>query len=112
MVGQFFTMLFAKLASIVTWFGKLAVAVFASGWDFACDAFCWPFDQITDILVSAVQSLDLSGLQQQVGSWGSLPADVINVLGLLGVGQASAIIISAITIRLTLQLIPFVRLGS
>jgi len=112
MVGQFFTMLFAKLAAIVAWFGKLAVAAFSAGWDFTCDAFCWPFDQITDILVTAVQSLDLSSLQSKVGSWGSLPSEIINILGLLGVGQASAIIISAITIRLTLQLIPFTRLGS
>lgn len=112
MVGQFFSMLFAKLAAIVTWFGKLAVAIFTAGWDFVRDAFCWPFEQIMNIVVSAVSSLDLSGLQSYTSAWGSLPGELINILGLLGVGDASAIIISAIGIRLVLQLIPFTRLGS
>jgi len=112
MVGQFFTMLFSKLADIVTWFGKLAVAVFTAAWDFIRDAVCWPFEQIMDIVISAANSLDLSGLSAFTSSWGSLPSEIINILGLLGIGQASAIIGSAIVLRLTLQLIPFTRLGS
>jgi hypothetical protein len=33
-------------------------------------------------------------------------------MGLIGIGQAVSLIIAAISIRVILQLIPFVRLGS
>lgn len=42
----------------------------------------------------------------------AIPDDVSNILGLLGVGQAMTMIVGAIVIRVLLQLIPFVRLGS
>jgi hypothetical protein len=42
----------------------------------------------------------------------ALPPNVVNVLQLCGFGEAMGVIITAGTIRLTLQLIPFVRLGS
>ncbi|PHR16509.1 MAG: hypothetical protein COA38_21795 [Fluviicola sp.] len=41
-----------------------------------------------------------------------IPADMLNVMGLIGLGDAMAIIVAALLIRLTMQLIPFVRLGS
>lgn len=111
-MGGLFTMLFAKLAAMLSWVGKLFVAVFVALWDLIRDAACWPFDQLTDILVSAVTAVDLSGFEGYTSAWGDLPADLINVLGLLGVGHAAAIIMAAIGVRLVLQLIPFTRLGS
>ncbi len=42
----------------------------------------------------------------------ALPPDIINVLGLIGMGDALSIIIAAVIVRITLQLIPFTRLGS
>lgn len=42
----------------------------------------------------------------------AIPPDVANIMGLIGIGQAMTIIIGAIVIRVCLQLIPFVRLGS
>ena len=105
-------MLFAKIASIVEWFGKLFVAVFKAAWDLIRDAVCWPFEQIMDIAVGAVQALPLDGLSNQATAWGNLPAEILNVMGLIGVGTAVSIIASAIGIRLVLQLIPFTRLGS
>ncbi len=107
-----FTMLLAKLAAIVAWFGKLAVAVFVAGWDFIRDAACWPFEQVMEVVVSGVGAVDLSSVTGNLQSWGALPAEVLNILGLLGVSQAAAIIVAAILIRLGLQLIPFTRLGS
>ena len=107
-----FSMLFAKIAAIVEWFGKLFVAVFKAAWDFIRDAVCWPFEQIMDIAVGAVQALPLDGLSNQATAWGNLPAEILNVMGLIGVGTAVSIIASAIGIRLVLQLIPFTRLGS
>lgn len=111
-MGAFFTMLFSKLAAIVEWVGKLWVAIFKAGWDFIRDAACWPFEQAMELVITATSALDLSGLQSYTSSWGQLPAELINVLGLLGIGQASVVIVAAIGIRLVLQLIPFVRLGS
>lgn len=107
-----FTMLFAKIAAIVKWFGSLFVAVFVAAWDFIRDAACWPFEQAMDIAVSAAQSLPLDGLSTQATAWGGLPAEILNVMGLIGVGTAVSIIAAAIGIRLVLQLIPFTRLGS
>ena len=107
-----FTMLLAKIAAWAKWWGDLFVAVFVALWDFIRDAACWPFEQALKIAVSALQAIDTSALSGSLQSWGSLPGEVLNVLGLLGVGTALTIIGAAITIRFGLQLIPFVRLGS
>lgn len=111
-MGAFFTALFAKFVALVDWFGRLVVAIFKAGWDFVRDALVWPFEQILEIVQSAVESIDVSGVSGSIGVWGSLPSEVLNVLGVLGVGTAISIISAAILIRLGLQLIPFVRLGS
>ena len=111
-MGAFFTTLFAKIASVISWVGKLWVAIFAAAWDILRDALTWPVEQLFDLANSATSALDLSGLTQAAQSWGTLPGEVINILGLLGAGEAAAIIGAAIGIRLVLQLIPFVRLGS
>lgn len=42
----------------------------------------------------------------------AIPPDVSNIMGLIGLGQAMTMIVAAISIRVVLQLIPFVRLGS
>lgn len=107
-----FTMLLAKIAAWAEWWGQLFVAVFVALWDFIRDAACWPFEQVMDVVLSAVNAVDTNGLTGNLGAWGTLPGDVLNILGLLGVGTAVTIIASAIGIRLALQLIPFVRLGS
>lgn len=112
MLGEFFSSILRKFVALAQWIGELGKAVFAAAWDFVRDAFCWPFEQIMDIVVSAVSALDLSGISTYTGTWGTLPAEIINVLGLIGVAEVSAIIITAIGIRLILQLIPFTRLGS
>ena len=42
----------------------------------------------------------------------ALPSDVTNVMGLCGIGNCTSIIVSCLLVRLLMQLIPFVRLGS
>jgi hypothetical protein len=107
-----FTMLFAKIAAVVKWIGDLFVKCWEAAWDLVRDAACWPFEQVMKIAVAAVQSIDLSGIQPYTSQAGSLPGEIINILGLLGVGTCCAIIAAAIGVRLILQLIPFTRLGS
>jgi len=107
-----FTMLFAKITAVLVWIGQLFVKCFLALWDFIRDAACWPFEQVMQICVSAVNAIDLGSLQASTSSLGSLPGEVLNILGLLGVGTAISIITAAIGVRLVLQLIPFTRLGS
>lgn len=111
-MGAFFSALIAKIVGIATYFGKLAVAVFLAAWDLIRDAVAWPFEQLLSIVQSAVTAIDVSGISGNLGTLPALPAEVLNVLGLLGVGTAIAMISAALLIRLGLQLIPFVRLGS
>lgn len=110
-MGAFFSALLAKIAAIAKWFGDLFVAVFVALWDLLKDGFSWCFEQVMDVAIDAVSSIDVSGIST-AGGWGSLPAEVINILALIGVGEATTIIVAAIGIRLVLQLIPFTRLGS
>ncbi|MGJ7530409.1 DUF2523 family protein [Variovorax sp. GB1P17] len=107
-----FSMLFAKIAAVLTWIGALWAAVFVAIWLVCKDAFSWLFEQVLKVAVSAISALDVSGLQSYASSAGTLPAEILNVLSLLGVGTAISIITAAIAIRLVLQLIPFTRLGS
>lgn len=101
-----------RLVDIVQWFADLFKAVFSAAWDFVTDVVCWIIDKVLDLVISIVSKIDMSGLDQYAGSWGTLPGDVLNVLGLLGIGTACVIIVAAAGIRFTLQLIPFTRLGS
>lgn len=110
-MGAMFTLLLAKLSAFLGWFGSLFTAVFVALWDIVTDLFCWVLEQALKIVAAAVQSIDFGGLATYAQG-ATLPAEILNVLGLLGVGTCITIIASAIAIRLGLQLIPFVRLGS
>jgi len=76
------------------------------------DLFIWILKQLFDLVISVLNAFDLSSVQNAIAGYGTLPADIVNILGLCGVGDALAIIVGAIIIRFLLQLIPFVRLGS
>lgn len=99
------------LKNVIDWFSELFKNVFVSLWFMVVDAFSWLFEQVLDIAIAAVSALDLGELNN-VSGWGALPSEIINILGLLGVGAAAGVSVSAIGIRLALQLIPFTRLGS
>ena len=111
-MGELFSLLFAKVAAVVKWFSDLFVAVFVALYAMFKDLISWAFDSIMDLLVSAVQSVDVSSLTPYLSGAGNLPAQLLDILALLGVGTAISIIAAAILIRLGLQLIPFTRLGS
>jgi hypothetical protein len=110
-MGAIFTTLFAKIAAVIKWFSDLFVAVFVALYDLLKDGASWCFEQVLDVAIDAVSGIDVSGISA-AGGWGSLPAEVVNILALIGVGEAIAIITAAIGIRLVLQLVPFTRLGS
>lgn len=99
------------ITTLVKFVSDLVVNIFKAIWDMATDLVCWVLDKLLDLVVSAVKALDLSGLQGFAPA-GGLPAEILNVMALCGVGSAVAIITTAIGIRIALQLIPFTRLGS
>lgn len=103
------------LDKIVTFWSKiagLAVAVFTALWDLASDLVCWTFDSALGLVVSIMSAFDFSALSSALGAWASLPVMTIEVLEAVGLTTAFGLVVTAIGIRIVLQLIPFTRLGS
>jgi hypothetical protein len=111
-MGELASWFWEQIKAALRWIGDLFLEVFKAIWDLLTDLVCWVFDKLLDLAVSAVAGLNVSAISGSVSAWGSIPPEVMNILSLLNVGTAIAIITAAITIRLVLQLIPFVRLGS
>ena len=107
-----FSMLLAKIAAALAWIGSLFVAVFVALWDLLRDALTWPFEQLMTLVQTAVAAIDVSGFSAAAINLGTVPAEMFNLLAILGVGTALGMIVAAIGVRLVLQLIPFTRLGS
>jgi hypothetical protein len=110
-MGDFFTSILDKINAALAWFGSLFVNLFVALWDLIRDAFTWLFDSAMGVGASAVNAIDVSGLSTAL-SGSAIPANVMLVLSCIGFGQALALISTALVIRFTLQLIPFIRLGS
>lgn len=114
-MGAFFTALLAKFAALAKWFGLLAKAVFGAGWLLLTDLFCWLLVGLLGLVQTVLNSLpgpegfSLFNPAQYING---LPPDLVNMIGLIRVGESLAIILAAILIKLTLQIIPFTRLGS
>lgn len=106
------SMILAKFGAVLTWVGKLFLGVFESFWDILRDIPAWILEQLMGIISSSMGAIDVSSMQSLGSWWSAVPADVLNIMGLIGFGYAMGIIVSAIGIRLVLQLIPFTRLGS
>lgn len=112
-MGALFSALFAKIAAVAQWCIDLVKQLAKDVYEMLTDIPVWCFDQILGLVTGAVGELDLSGLDTYTaGAWTTLPGEVINALAYLGAAEVSVIILTAIGIRLVLQLIPFVRLGS
>lgn len=90
----------------------LTEKVFTSVWELIKDFFLWVLDQVLSLVTILLSAIDLSSITQYLPVFDQIPDEVLNVLGLLGFAQCMAILSGAIIIRIGLQLIPFVRLGS
>jgi hypothetical protein len=101
-----------KISAAVAWIGSLVVAVFDALWLMFKDFGCWVLESILAVATTALGAFDFSSLTANMGAWAGLPANAIEVLAALGVSTALGMVATAIGIRLALQLIPFVRLGS
>jgi len=96
------------------WVAILALVgkIFTSLFTMLKDVFLWVIDQLLSLSTMLLGGVDLSAITQNFSVFQEIPEDVLNILGLLGFAQCMVIIGAAILIRITLQLIPFVRLGS
>lgn len=101
-----------KIVAAVQWIGQLVVKAFESIWLLCQDLVCWVFESVLRLVASILGTFDFSGLAAHAGAWSGLPPQTIEVIQAIGLSTAVGIVITAIGIRLLLQLIPFVRLGS
>lgn len=86
--------------------------IFEALWLLVKDFFFWVLETILELAKNIISAMDFTQIEQYASSFGSLPADVLNIMGLIGLGYALGIIFTAISIRFLLQLVPFTRLGS
>lgn len=94
---------------LVTLFLSLLLSI----WDMFVDLVCFVLEQFLDLAVGILEGLGSTLSSFSILNYiNALPAEMINIMSLIGIGEASSIIVSAILIRITLQLIPFTRLGS
>jgi len=77
------------------------------------DTLMWCIDGLMVMAIAAVDGIgSLFGSLNVVQYVDAIPPETKNILALIGINEASSMIVSAIIIRLILQLIPFVRFGS
>lgn len=77
------------------------------------DMVFWIFEQVMNAISSAlgaaVSAFDVVDVSQYLEN---IPPNVAWIMGAVGLPQCLGLIISAIALRMVLQLIPFTRLGS
>ena len=100
-----------RLVAIVQWIADLFVGVFTALWDLLTDIFSWCIDKLLGLAVSALSSITFDGLDKY-NPENSFTSEMLNIMGLIGAGEASSILVAAFGVRFLLQLIPFTRLGS
>jgi hypothetical protein len=104
-----------KIAEWATFLLSVFTQVFVDGWEIITDFPVWVFDQVLGVVVSilsAASSLPgFTSVQTATSGFGTLPSEIVNIMGLLGMGTALGIVAAALTIRFLLGLIPFVRVG-
>lgn len=123
-VDDFKTWLHEKLQSILNIFRDFFFELFKSITEFfkvflttlydaLKDFFLFCFDSLLTLLVYLLESLGtLFDALDFTSAMSDMPADVLNIMGLLGLGNCMSLIVTSLIIRITLQMIPFTRLGS
>lgn len=109
--------IFESIGKFVEYCGEVVVAVFKAGWDFITDSFVWLFESVfklaSDLIKNVTEDLGISSLISKVEMlWSYIPSEVSQVLSTIGISSALGIVVTGMLIRMALQLIPFVRLGS
>lgn len=95
------------------WLWKLLKACFKALLNFLSDFLSYIVEKVMDFVISLLNNIPgLDSLTQLSNYYSSLPSEILSMMTLIGIPEATEIIIIAIGIRIILQLIPFTRLGS
>lgn len=95
--------------AFIGFFESIILTVF----DMQKEILFWVFDELSKIVVSIVEIFCPILIKFNPAEYiAKLPPEMLNIMGLINLGAAVQIVICAIFIRFTLQLIPFIRLGS
>jgi len=100
------------ISGALAWLFNVIFMIFSSLWDMVIDLFLAIIDMIFVAVAALIGAIDISGITFHLGIFNQIPPDVLQVLAACGFASAFSIIATALVIRFTLQLIPFVRLGS
>jgi len=104
-----------KIVAFAGWLLLVVAQLFLDGWELVTDLLVWGFDGVMQVVAAIVsEAEELPGfneVDQATSGFSGLPAEVVNMLGLVGAGYALGIIASALGIRFLLGLIPFIRVG-
>ncbi|MCY1279454.1 hypothetical protein D9M68_522830 [compost metagenome] len=109
-IFQFFTAILAKIAAVAAWLLKVVARIFEDLWNMVTDVACWVFESVLGVASGALSAIDVPFDPQTY--YAMIPAETANMLGVIGVSQALAMIVAALLVRFLLQTIPFVRWGS
>lgn len=111
LLPDFLTPLYTAFTAFCSWLIALLFKVLASVFMMLKDVVMWSFDQFLILLTAILGGVSMASITNLIPAL-SIPPEVMNIMGLLGLGDCFAILIAAFSIRIVLQLIPFVRLGS
>ena len=108
-ISEFFNDVIKFFNDLFKFLIDLVAQIFIDLWELLTDFFLWVFDQILLLVETIIYLIEIP---EYPNYWVGLTDDLLNMLGLIGLAEGLTIIASAIVLRLTLQLIPFTRLGS
>lgn len=108
---------FEAIKKAFDWLGKMFQEVFVALWDMVTDAFVWLLEGVFKLAAGLLDGIadgfgftELKNTFSQL--WNQIPPEVVSVMQAIGVPSALGIVVVGILIRMAMQLIPFVRLGS
>jgi len=96
--------------AIAGFFLAILTGIFETLFNVFTDVFLWIFDAILTMVESILLSInfDFPSIQPYLVE---LPDEVVNIMKVLAVPECLVILSTALTIRFTLGLVPFINLG-
>lgn len=101
------------IAGFYKWYFDIMIAVFMAGWTMITDVCFWFLEQLMGIILFVLSQFGaMPGADMFQDAISMLPPEAFELAYLLRIPEASAVVVSAVVVRIILQLIPVVRLGS
>ncbi|ANS86483.1 hypothetical protein VSVS12_02734 [Vibrio scophthalmi] len=101
------------LSNMLNYIKDLFIGLFSGFLALFNDVFLFIFDAVMGAILLVLEGLsELMQFMDFTEYYDKLPSELVQGASALGLGQVFAIILSAHAIKLILQLIPLVRLGS